>query len=181
VSQFAEFTPQERGSPLPGLTLRRAAAGDEGALGEMTARREALDPVETAARFAREIAYVQDDNRLWVAVHADRPVAFGRARRYEGPTDAEPDLVPAGWYLGGVIVDEAWRRRGIAHALTAHRLAWIAERAPEAYYIANLRNRPSIELHAAFGFERLERPFTLPGLYFAGGDGALFRLDLAQM
>jgi GNAT superfamily N-acetyltransferase len=78
-------------------------------------------------------------------------------------------------------VDEAWRRRGVAHALTAERLGWIGERAREAYCIANLRNRPSLELHAAFGFVRLENGFTLPGLRCAGGEGGRLRVELSRI
>lgn len=180
MSLFADFAPEAHGAPLDGVTLRRAAAGDEGALGEFTARREGKDASELSARFATEIASLQDDNRLWVAVHAGLPIAFGRARRYECHADAAQDHVPAGWYLGGVIVEEAWRRRGIARALTAHRIEWIGERAREVYYVANRRNRASLELHAAFGFMKLNRSFTLPGVLFQGGDGGLYRLDLAR-
>src|SRR5689334_21707871 len=42
--------------------------------------------------------------------------------------DADPQVkgaAPAGWYLLGLVVDRAWRRRGIGEALTRARMAWV--------------------------------------------------------
>ncbi len=43
---------------------------------------------------------------------------------------------------------------------------------------ANARNRASIALHAAFGFEEVTRDFEVPGVTFEGGVGVLFRAVL---
>jgi GNAT superfamily N-acetyltransferase len=81
--------------------------------------------------------------------------------------------------LTGVIVDPALRRRGIGAEITRRRLVWIAERATEAYYFANSNNRPSIDLHALFGFKESARDFKFPGTSFSGGgSGILFRVEL---
>ena len=71
-----------------------------------------------------------------------------------------------------------WRRRGIGIELTRQRLAWIGDRAGSAYYFANARNVPSIDLHAKLGFAESTRDFTFPGASFEGGAGILFRVDL---
>lgn len=63
--------------------------------------------------------------------------------------------VPAGHYLGGVIVDPAHRRQGIGAALTRARMEWIGSHADAAFYFANEHNTASIRLHEAFGFRPL--------------------------
>lgn len=63
--------------------------------------------------------------------------------------------VPAGHYLGGVMVAPAHRRRGVGSALTRARLEWMWSRTDRAYYFANEHNTASIQLHEAFGFHAL--------------------------
>jgi ribosomal protein S18 acetylase RimI-like enzyme len=89
--------------------------------------------------------------------------------------------VPEGWYLGGIIVGLAFRRRGIGTMLTRRRIEWLAGRgAREVYYFVNSLNRPSIDLHTPFGFVELRRDFRFPGATFTGGGtGVLFRAPIA--
>lgn len=82
--------------------------------------------------------------------------------------------------LGGVIVVDPWRRRGVGRALTRVRLEFLRPRAQEVFFVVNARNRASIDLHAAFGFEELTRDFEAPGVSFTGGVGILFRLDFGR-
>ena len=86
--------------------------------------------------------------------------------------------MPPGWYLVGVIIGPAYRRRGVASELTRVRLAWIAQRARQAYYFANSVNRATIDLHARLGFRQVCRDFTFPNARFSGGVGVLFRIEL---
>jgi len=103
---------------------------------------------------------------------------FGKCRRHARTSADPPNAGPEGWYLAGLIVDGRFRRRGIGRALTADRLAWIAERAAVAYYFANARNAASVALHEPFGFREITRDFSLPGAEFEGGAGILFRAEL---
>jgi ribosomal protein S18 acetylase RimI-like enzyme len=54
-------------------------------------------------------------------------------------------------------VEPAWRRRGIATALTRARLRWVFARTGEAFYVAGADNIASLHLHAALGFEEMKR------------------------
>lgn len=180
MSLFADYRPGESRAAPADLELVRAEARDVPALAEMTARREGRDPAEFEPRFRREIELDEDTHGLWVARTGGQTVAFARCGWIAQAADAQPNHEPEGWYLVGVIVAEPWRRRGIGRALTELRLDVLSQRAEEVFYIANLLNQASIDLHTRLGFEELTRDFHSPGIQFKGGRGALFRLDLAR-
>jgi aminoglycoside 6'-N-acetyltransferase I len=122
---------------------------------------------------------LESPGQLLVVAESGGAIAgYGRARLFESAPDAPGDSVPSGYYLSGVFVLSEQRARGIATALTQARLDWIGERAAEAWYFANARNRVSIELHRRFGFEEVTRRLSFSGLTFDGGEGILFRLSL---
>ncbi|GAA4378993.1 hypothetical protein GCM10023166_32010 [Paeniglutamicibacter cryotolerans] len=64
--------------------------------------------------------------------------------------------------------------------MTLTRLEWIWRQAGQAFYIANLRNTASRDLHPALGFTELTRAATLHGLQFDGGVGVLFRASRSE-
>ena len=105
-------------------------------------------------------------------------MGYGRARVFEPAPDAPADSAPGGYYLTGVFVLPEERARGIGAALTQARLDWIGDRATEAWYFANARNTPSVDLHRRWGFEEVTRRFSFPGVTIDGGEGILFRLSL---
>jgi ribosomal protein S18 acetylase RimI-like enzyme len=90
------------------------------------------------------------------------------------------DSAPKGHYLGGVTVDPAWRRRGIATALTDARIAWVGARADEVFYVVNIGNRASIDLHSRWGFREVERGPRFAGIEFSGGASLLMRAGLRR-
>jgi GNAT superfamily N-acetyltransferase len=61
------------------------------------------------------------------------------------------------------VADRAWRRRGIGEALTAARMAWVADRADRIYYFTARENRVSQELHQRLGFAPLDGTWIPPG------------------
>jgi ribosomal protein S18 acetylase RimI-like enzyme len=116
---------------------------------------------------------------LLVAERAGRVVGYGRTIQFRCAAGAPAASAPDGYYLVGLAVEPACRRQGVATALTRARLAWVSERATEAWYFANARNKASIALHARMGFREVTRDFSFPGVRFEGGEGILFRVDLA--
>ena len=166
--KFEPFEPDARRDRLTGLRIRAATKEDLTELAILRRAREGGDAAEHRAIMGRKLA----DDFLLVAERAGTVIGYASA----GTLD--PAGAPSGFYLTGVVVAEEWRRRGVASELTRARLAWIAERTDEAFYVANERNRVSIALHEAFGFEELTREFAIPGVTFDGGAGVLFRIAL---
>jgi ribosomal protein S18 acetylase RimI-like enzyme len=116
-------------------------------LARLAAERDGGAQADHRAKFEQELrerAVSEDHHLLLVAALGASVAGFARATRFQPGPDAPANTAPPGWYLSGVIVDPAHRRRGIAAELTRRRLKWIAERAGEAFYFANARNQVSI-------------------------------------
>jgi aminoglycoside 6'-N-acetyltransferase I len=143
------------------VTCRPAAEAD---VDRIAALQSAAYPDDTHKPIGPQLPY------LYVAEAGGDVVGYSRLR-FHRKTE------PPGYYLGGVVVDPAWRRHGVGTKLTVCRIeaAWAAG-ADVIYYFANARNEASIAMHRGFGFEELRRPFEFPGVTFAGGVGVLFGL-----
>jgi ribosomal protein S18 acetylase RimI-like enzyme len=179
MTLFAEYQPHQHGQRDDSASLRPAALRDVAGLARLCAERGDSKATEAKIRFERELSHPLLARGLWVAEQGDSLVAYARAVSIELPADAVHNHQPAGWYLGGVVVDAAWRRRGIGQRLTQVRLDYLAsEGAREVFFTVNASNRASIDLHRPFGFQELTRDFSSPGAHFEGGIGILFRLDL---
>ena len=175
MALFADYEPERHGGPaLDGLRTRVAAEGDVEALAALRVARGDATPDEARLSFQHLLGRARRDGALvLVAEHRGCVVGYGAANPLGPP-------LPDGWYLGGVIVSESMRRRGVGTRLTRERLDWIATRAAEAFYFVNERNRSSIDLHARFGFREISRDIRVPGVTFTGGVGLLFRADLSK-
>ncbi len=172
---FADFQPGAGHRPAQ-VATRPAALSDVEAMQEI--QRRAGRPAHPDA-YCRAVA--DPDCCILVAEcssQAGDPITVGWAQTYHHTTVV--DAAPTGHYLGGVTVDPSWRRRGVALALTAARVQWIADRADEVFYVVNPRNRASIELHRRWSFEEVMRSSRLTGVEFSGGVGILMRASLAQ-
>jgi ribosomal protein S18 acetylase RimI-like enzyme len=156
---FAEYRPRQgqpgEGRSLPAALLtRQATIADLDGLAVLASARSGATIEEERAGFGRELAATEgsEDRLLLVAEITPAIVGLARARYFRPGADAPVNTAPAGWYLAGLIVSAAHRRRGIGALLTQRRLLWIAARADEAFYFANARNRVSRHLHGRFGF-----------------------------
>ena len=156
-------------------TVRPARQAD---IEQCVALAVAAAPERSAGDWNDALARDLDDpeHHLVVAERGGAIVAYGRARLFEPGARARADTAPRGYYLIGLFVAASERRTGIGTALTRARLAWISDRAADAWFFANARNTASIALHERLGFEEVTRRFSFPGLAFDGGEGILFRL-----
>ena len=183
MKEYAEFSPEKGGAPplgaADGLVIRPAERADLSQLAAIAAQREREPAADWLATFQRLLAATADgQSLLLVAALGETTAGYGKTAHFTPPADSPSNVAPAGFYLTGLIVDPAYRRRGLGLALTRARLDWIGERSPRAYYFANERNRVSIDLHQALGFVELTRDFHHPHVRFEGGAGILFACDL---
>ncbi|MFE4197881.1 GNAT family N-acetyltransferase [Paenarthrobacter sp. NPDC056912] len=125
--------------------------------------RTQLDPLALEAA-------VKDENRhVAVAILGATVVGWGKTHYW----DYSDGDAPSGHYLGGVSVLSSQRRRGVGSAITEARLQWIWSREPEAWYVVNAGNTPSIELHRRWHFTEVARGPQFHTTTFTGGVGLL--------
>lgn len=178
------YAPYEPGaSPRPRIEaeIRLATPDDAGTIASLYATRhgkpiEEVEP-DVAAEIERQRTGI-GPSRVFVAAAKAGVIGYGRIRHVVPGEEGQPTELPAGWYLMGVIVAPAWRRRGVASALGRARLAWIAERAQDAWCFTNRANRAAADLHRSLGFEPVELTFAHERAGLAAGEGRLFRCRL---
>lgn len=165
-------------------------SGDATLLGAVkveSAREEDLPHVASirAERNGKSVAHhLRHLRRMSAELHRRREVYVARVDGHvAGYATAEwmegGTLIP-GWYLSGLVVSPAYRRHGIGTALTDHRMHALRQRTDSVYFFANSINRVIIELHESLGFKEVKRPVVVPKCSFEGGEGVLFRCELAN-
>lgn len=164
---FEDYAPEAHGTAEPRLVVRPAVPGDVPALAAV-ARTRGPQPASFDERLAQWVA--DDDRRVAVAVldGAAPGVGWAMAAHRAGHDDA-----PDGWYVGWLVVDPSWRRRGVAGALLDDLLAWTGGRGDALLSLVNVQNRASLDLHAGRGFRELARAGSFAGVTFTGGTGLL--------
>lgn len=179
---FAAYEPRSgaHAEPDASITVRDVTSADVEPLAAIALERHDDTLEEERNAFEHELECLPRDGRrrLLVAELDGRVAGYGRLVEFRPQSGAPSNTAPAGWYLTGVVVAEASRRRGVATALTRDRLEIVAEHASVAYYFANAHNLASIDLHARLGFRELTRDFTFPRVSFDGGTGILFHARL---
>lgn len=166
---FAPFVPDAHGSSIDAV-VRPADAADLAACAALSHSRNGGD---LDAWFGRLAVDLEDPEAHLVVAEVDAAVAGHATARWLS-FDAElARNVEDGWYLTGLLVDPAHRRRGLGRRLVEARLDWLDSRAQRVWYFANGRNAASIVLHEQFGFRELTRDFDVPGIAFGRGGGVL--------
>jgi ribosomal protein S18 acetylase RimI-like enzyme len=127
--------------------------GDVASAVELVRRVRRVDPGDRGEQFASDIT--DESRQMFVAKANGHVIAYGRVAKLAAG-EAAPGT-PAGYYLSGVLVDPAWRGRGIATTLTRARLRWVFAHAAEVFYVAGADNISSLHLHAALGFQEMKR------------------------
>jgi ribosomal protein S18 acetylase RimI-like enzyme len=141
------------GTPEGAARIESLTMGDVASAVELATRVLRVNPGDRGEQFASDIT--DDSRQMFVAKANGRVIAYGRVA--ELTADEAGPGTPAGCYLSGVLVEPAWRRRGIATALTRARLRWVFARTDEAFYVTGADNIASLHLHAALGFQEMKR------------------------
>ncbi len=135
------------------VQIESLTEADVAAAVELAVRVLGVKPGDRGEQFAADITGEQ--RQMFVAKANGQVLAYGRildlAAEEAGPG------TPAGYYLGGVLVDPAWRGRGLATALTRARLHWAFARTGTVFYVTGADNTASLHLHAALGFHEIMR------------------------
>jgi aminoglycoside 6'-N-acetyltransferase I len=113
---------------------------------------------------------------VFVAIVQDEVVGIAKTHFHSEPEGE----APAGHYLGGVIIDPNFRRRGIGSALTRVRMDWIWSRSSTAYYFANEHNTASIRMHETLGFQSIGRFAQIRGVTADDGRSELVLFQACQ-
>jgi ribosomal protein S18 acetylase RimI-like enzyme len=141
------------GTPEGAARIESLTMGDVASAVELATRVLRVNPGDRGEQFASDIT--DDSRQMFVAKANGRVIAYGRVA--EMAADEAGPGTPAGCYLSGVLVEPAWRRRGIAAALTRARLRWVFARTDETFYVAGADNIAPLHLHAALGFQGMKR------------------------
>lgn len=173
---FAAYEPDAHGVPLEEVAVRRAEDADLPACAALMAEREGEDAATWVDRLRYWTAHGQV---LFVAAWAGRVVACARLSWLTPAADGGRNA-PDGWYLNGIVVTGAFRRRGLGRALTLARCRWVWEGGGCVHFVVNSGNRASMDLHREIGFREVTRDFALPGVTFTGGEGVLFAADASR-
>jgi ribosomal protein S18 acetylase RimI-like enzyme len=120
---------------------------------ELAVRVLRVKPGDRGEQFAADIT--GERRQMFVAKAGGQVVAYGRAMELAAGEAGEG--TPAGYYLSGVLVEPAWRGRGIATELTRARLRWAFARTGTVFYVTGADNVASLHLHAALGFREIKR------------------------
>ncbi|MFI6946749.1 GNAT family N-acetyltransferase [Streptomyces sp. NPDC050422] len=124
-ARFAAYVPYLAGPRTRArAVVAEATADDVPALAALQARARGGEAEEWAERISR--ARSAERSLVITAKVSGEAVGYANAAFLpEHPVDH----APAGYYLTGVTVDPAWRRRGIAKLLTLRRMDWVRGRA----------------------------------------------------
>jgi aminoglycoside 6'-N-acetyltransferase I len=138
---------------LPAVRVEPLTEADVASAVELAVRVLRVKPGDRGEQFAADIA--DELRQMFVARANDQVVGYGRVMELSAG-DAGPGT-PAGCYLSGVLVDPAWRGRGIATAMTRARLRWAFAHTDTVFYVTGADNPASLRLHGALGFQEVNR------------------------
>jgi RimJ/RimL family protein N-acetyltransferase len=137
------------------LTLRALGPADEPALAALFAENDTpevtrwFDPFPLSSEMARSLSRHEGRDLYWGAWSGAELVGFVMVRGWDGD-HAHPAY--------GCLVDRSHQGRGIGRTLTGLALDQLRERGvPEVRARVHDDNRASLRMHAAAGFEELER------------------------
>ncbi len=176
MSLFAAFDAERPAVPRvsvdPAFLIRDAEPRDVDALAALSAARNGRPLDRAREGMRRRLDF--ENALLLVATIGDAFLGYAGAQVLEPPPQPDGSATPSGWYLTGLVVAPAHRRRGVGAGLTSARMERLASH--DVFAFMSDANRASIVLHENLGFARVLDHFAYPGVSFTGGSGSLYRL-----
>ncbi|MFJ7909171.1 GNAT family N-acetyltransferase [Kitasatospora sp. NPDC096204] len=169
--RFAAYLPHPVERPAPvSAVVAEATGADVPVLAGLQARARG----GSADAWAERIDRARRAGRSLVVTAKVAGEAVGYANAAFLP-EHPVDRAPAGYYLTGVTVDPAWRRRGIGRLLTRWRMDWVHRQDPAVWCFVSAGNPASLDLHRELGFDHVRTGASFQGIEFDGGAGLLLR------
>ena len=157
------------------IAVRLAEVRDIARVSELCIGHSGGTPEARVAQF--EAVRLDANAALFVALSGGDIIGYGKVEWLDYSQEPDSEHVVPGWYLAGLVIDPAWRRRGVGARLTRVRMDWLREHDPSANlgFFTNARNEASLALHRDLGFVEVTRDFVVPRVTFDGGIGVLCR------
>jgi len=169
TSTYTEYEPRTTPRRAWPVTVRLGMAGDAEAAARIIAAVHHATEQTWAEKLRRDAEEPGRD--FIVAVASGDVVGYTRIARVD-------DADPAGWWLVGLIVSPAARRRGVGEALVQAAADEVGRRDRVLYSCYHRENRPSADLHARAGFVVVRDGDTRYPGFERGNDQVTVRLDL---
>ena len=145
------------------VKVRAAEPRDAPALARLHSEAHGSDQNEVAGMIKAHLAEIAEGLQFAVCVAEVDDLVVGYGMVGFRPMAALGGRnLPDGLYLAGVYTTPAYRRRGIGHALTTHRIQWAEAQADGLYFYVHAENRASIALHEDMDFVEISRDIDVP-------------------
>lgn len=179
---FEDFSPEKSETlPLPdGFLIRPVLPSDADEIARIRVEREEREYERLIIEVNDLLKEYEDVETTQVFVaEADGIVIGFTIMRYFTPADDAPvNSAPAGWYLLGINVRKAFRRRGVGTELVRARLKFIPDEFDTAYYFTNTKNFTSQAFHSRFGFTEIKEDIVFPKRKFTT---IYYKIDLIEL
>lgn len=178
MGKFARFNPNKRSKDAPkNLTIRLALPKDCPDISNIKYRRNGGMLKVIVARTKKEIIVLQKSSRfkIFSALIGKKIVGYGSISYFDARHDKAIFKSPSGWYCGGVIVENKYRRMNIGTAIFEAFFKWLADKADYFHSFVSCANKASIKLHNNLGFKEYRRAAGFLNVRFDCGEGILFK------
>jgi ribosomal protein S18 acetylase RimI-like enzyme len=146
-----------------GVSVRAATLADVPAVAALFCEQHGGAAAETAPHIADHFELIAEGLPDYVCVAEIDSVVVGFGKcGHRAMGDLGAVNLPDGFYLAGIYTTPRFRRRGVGHHVTVHRLQWIAAHADAAFYFTDTDNEASIALHVDMGFVEVCRGVSPP-------------------
>jgi ribosomal protein S18 acetylase RimI-like enzyme len=152
------------------IVIRKATLTDITACALLISNHVSGNLEDWQSRFEQDLANPR--RHFLVATVDDSVEGYGHTTFHTGLSEDETKLSPTGYFLSGLMVSPAHRRKGLGQLLTIARIDELRQVTDLIYYRAEHDNQATIELHSRLGFK------SIGSVQSDGREFALFSLEL---